>query len=150
MNLFKTPMLVKVQLLNWSIMALSVHFNCLLYCLYFYTILIQCKYTVYNTIVFYTSTSSNLASFLESVCSVESDSMRLQAPLCMGFIQARLLELVVISSSRGSSWPRDQTHISCIGRWILYRWVTGEALSGEYCSLTFVCLSIKQQEHISL
>ena len=29
-----------------------------------------------------------------------------------------------ISSSRGSSWPRDQTHISCIGRWILYHQVT--------------------------
>ena len=29
---------------------------------------------------------------------------------------------VAISSSRGSSWPRDQTHISsisCIGRWVL-------------------------------
>ena len=150
MNLFKTPMLVKFQLLNWSIIALWVHFNCLPYCLYFYTILIQYKYTVYNTIVFSTSTSSNLASFLESVCSVESDSLRLQAPLCMGFFQARLLELVVIFSSRGSSWPRDRTHIHCIGRWILYRWVTGEALSREYCSLTFVCPSIKQQEHISL
>ena len=28
--------------------------------------------------------------------------------------QARILEWVVISSSRRSSWPRDQTHISCI------------------------------------
>ena len=28
--------------------------------------------------------------------------------------QARILEWVAISFSRGSSWPRDQTHISCI------------------------------------
>ena len=28
--------------------------------------------------------------------------------------QARILEWVAISSSKGSSWPRDQTHISCI------------------------------------
>ena len=28
--------------------------------------------------------------------------------------QARILEKVVISSSRGSSWPGDRTHISCI------------------------------------
>ena len=28
--------------------------------------------------------------------------------------QARILEWFVISFSRGSSWPRDQTHISCI------------------------------------
>ena len=31
-----------------------------------------------------------------------------------GTSQARLLELAAISFSRGSSWPRDLTHISCI------------------------------------
>ena len=38
--------------------------------------------------------------------------------------QARILEWVAISYSRGSSWPRDRTHISCvscIGRWYLYQ-----------------------------
>ena len=29
--------------------------------------------------------------------------------------------------SRGSSQPRDQSHVSCIGRQILYRWNTWEA-----------------------
>ena len=38
--------------------------------------------------------------------------------------QARVLERVAISSSKGSSWPRDWTHVSCIGRWILYCWAT--------------------------
>ena len=38
-----------------------------------------------------------------------------------GRLQARILEWVAISFSRGSSRPRVQTHISCIGRWILYR-----------------------------
>ena len=36
-----------------------------------------------------------------------------------GIFQARILEWVVISSSRGSSWPRDRTHVSwvsCIGK----------------------------------
>ena len=28
--------------------------------------------------------------------------------------QARMLEWVAISSSRGSSWPRDRTHVSCL------------------------------------
>ena len=37
-----------------------------------------------------------------------------------GISQARILEWVGISFSRGSSWPRDQTCISCTGRWILY------------------------------
>ena len=31
-----------------------------------------------------------------------------------GIFQIRILEWVVISYSRGSSWPRDWTHVSCI------------------------------------
>ena len=49
-----------------------------------------------------------------------------------GILQARTLEWVSISSSRRSSWPGDQTHISCIsciGRRILYDWATREALN---------------------
>ena len=40
-----------------------------------------------------------------------------------GIFQARILEGVAISYFRGSSWPRDQTHISwvsCIGRQVLF------------------------------
>ena len=44
-----------------------------------------------------------------------------------GVILARILEWVFISSSRGSSQPRDRTRISCIGRWIF----TTEPLSRE-------------------
>ena len=39
-----------------------------------------------------------------------------------GIFQARILEWVAISSSRGSSPPRNQTRISSIGRKILYCW----------------------------
>ena len=35
----------------------------------------------------------------------------------------------------GSSRPRDWTHVSCIGRQILYCWVTREA---QLCSYTFI------------
>ena len=31
-----------------------------------------------------------------------------------GILQARMLEWVAMPSSRGSSWPRDQTRVSCI------------------------------------
>ena len=41
-------------------------------------------------------------------------------------LQARILEWVAIFSSRGSSQPRDQTHVSCIGWQILYYWATSE------------------------
>ena len=48
-----------------------------------------------------------------------------------GILQARILEWVAMLSSRGSSWFRDQTHVSCtscIGKQILYRCITWEAL----------------------
>ena len=37
-----------------------------------------------------------------------------QAPLSMGILQARILEWVPMPYSRGSSQPRDQTHVSHI------------------------------------
>ena len=40
-----------------------------------------------------------------------------------GILQARILEWVAMPSSRGSSRPRDQIHVSCVscnGRWVLY------------------------------
>ena len=47
-----------------------------------------------------------------------------------GIFQARILEWVAISSCRVSSWPKDQTHVSCIscnGRQILNHLTTWEA-----------------------
>ena len=46
--------------------------------------------------------------------------------------QVRILERIAISFSRGSSRPRDRTRVSCIGRWILYRWATREAQTKIY------------------
>ena len=52
-------------------------------------------------------------------CSVMSDSLRPHGynppgSFVHGIFQARILEWVVISFSRGSSRPRDRTHVSCI------------------------------------
>ena len=50
-----------------------------------------------------------------------------------GIFQARTLEWVAISYSRGSSPPSDLTWISCvscIGRWILYYWAIDWILVG--------------------
>ena len=47
-----------------------------------------------------------------------------------GILQARILEWVAISSSRGSSQPRHPTlisYVSCISRRVLYCWATREA-----------------------
>ena len=44
--------------------------------------------------------------------------------------------------SRGSSWPSDQTHISCIGKRILYHWTTREALTLDMPTSKFSISSI--------
>ena len=49
-----------------------------------------------------------------------------QASLSMGILQARILEWVSISYYRGSSQPKDQTHISRINRWMFNCSATGK------------------------
>ena len=44
-----------------------------------------------------------------------------------GILQVRILEWVAISFFSGSSGLRDQTHIACIGKQILYPLATREA-----------------------
>ena len=44
-----------------------------------------------------------------------------------GISQTRILQWVAISFSSRYSWPREQTCISCTGRWILSHWATKEA-----------------------
>ena len=44
-----------------------------------------------------------------------------------GISEVRILKWAAISFSRGSSWFRDWTHVSCIGRHILYHWANREA-----------------------
>ena len=58
---------------------------------------------------------------LETSCSPSGSSVH-------GISQARILEWVVISYSRGSSWLRHWTCGSCTGSRILYHWATREAL----------------------
>ena len=42
-----------------------------------------------------------------------------QAPLFMGILQPRILEWVAMPSFKGLSQPRDRTHVSWTGSWIL-------------------------------
>ena len=52
-----------------------------------------------------------------------------------GISQARILEWVAISYSKGSSQPRSQTHVSfvsCIGRQIPYHYAAWEDLYKLY------------------
>ena len=44
-----------------------------------------------------------------------------------GILQAKILEWAAISFSRGSSWPRNQTQVSCIADRFFTNWATREA-----------------------
>ena len=64
-------------------------------------------------------------------CPTPCDPMDCSLPgsTVHGIFQARILEWVAISYSRGSFGPKDRTHVSCvscIGRRILYHCANGE------------------------
>ena len=83
-------------------------------------------------------------------CSVVSDSLRphgLQPArlLFNGILQARILGWVAISFSKGSSWPRDRTQVSCTAGRCFTIWATREALQCSHKSakdLTLPCLDV--------
>ena len=67
-------------------------------------------------------------------CLTLCDPMDAPGPSVHGIPQPKILEWLVISSSRGSSQARARTHascISCISRQILYHWATWEAPAYE-------------------
>ena len=57
--------------------------------------------------------------------------------------QAWILEWVVIPFSRDSSQPRDRTHVSCIGRWILYHLNNQKILLSLICGIEIICKEIQ-------
>ena len=89
--------------------------------------------------VLLTSNSHNLVGccLVTKLCLTLCDPVDCSPPCSSAHAisQARILEWVAIAFSRGSSQPRHQTHISCIGRWILYHWATSDALSKHNTSL---------------
>ena len=71
-----------------------------------------------------------------------------QAPLSWDFLGKNTGLCDAVSSSRGSSWPRDQTCISCvscIGRQILYCWAIGEDGEMSCCLLRWTATSSHAQ-----
>ena len=63
-----------------------------------------------------------------------------------GISQARMLEWVAISYFRGSSQPRDRTHVSCVswsGRQVIYHCATCETPKHVTCMLCSTQQSIK-------
>ena len=63
------------------------------------------------------------------LCPTPWDSVDCSLPgSCVhGFLQARILEWVAMPCSRGSSPPRDSTHVFCITARLFIHWATWEA-----------------------
>ena len=88
------------------------------------------------------------------VCSVAESSLfvtpwtvALQVPLSMGFLQARILEWVAISSCRRSFRSRDRVLVSCLLHWQAdflppgkpYRWERAFQNKQQRCVPEFCC-----------
>ena len=79
-----------------------------------------------------------------NICTLHAQSLQLcltlwdpkacnpQASSVHGILQARMLACVAISFSRGSSWPRNWTWVSCIAG----RFFTSESLGKDYMHFT--------------
>ena len=64
-----------------------------------------------------------------------------QAPLVHGILQARILKWVVMLSSRGSSQPSNETHVSSIADRFFTHWGTWEALVPS-CYIPFILCTV--------
>ena len=75
----------------------------------------------------------------------------LPASSIYGIFQARVLEWVAISFSRGSSWPRDQTPIYLTAGRCFTVWATRKAHVSQEWDLTwFQCLCILWESGINI
>ena len=77
--------------------------------------------------------------------SVVSDSLQphgLPGSSVLGILLARILEWVAISFSRGSSWPRDWTEVSCIADRFFTIWATRKpTIKRHFLSLNLKSIS---------
>ena len=113
-----------------------------------------CYFQVYSTVI-HIYTYEYIYSFSDSFSScvlVTQSCLTLCDPTdynplgssVPGILQARILDWVAIPFSRGSSWPRDGTRMSCIAGSFFTIWATGMSQSFslnyykiEYSSLCY-------------
>ena len=100
--------------------------------------LTSCYFSLWCLSFSHNTCACSVAQFCWTFC----DPMDCRTPgsSVQGIFQARILKWVAISYSRGSSWSRDWTSISCLsctGRWILYHCATWEALNTWFQFISF-------------
>ena len=86
-----------------------------------------CSYQQYDSLI--TKSCLTLATPWTLAGSLPGSSVH-------GIFQARILKWVAISFSKGFSWPRDRTPVSCITDGLFTDWTTSEA--GQVLKTTFL------------
>ena len=78
-------------------------------------------------------TSTLCMCLVTQLCLTLCDPMDCSPPgsSVHGIFQARILEWVATHSSRGSSWPRNWTRVSCIAGGFFTSWATREDCTGS-------------------
>ena len=83
---------------------------------------------------------------IAQLCLTLCDPIDCNPPGCSvhGISQVRILELVAISFSRESSWPRDRIQVSHIAGRFFTGWATREAPVNSFlCLVTQSCLTFR-------
>ena len=114
----------------------------------------DCSHEIKRCLLLGRKAMTNLVTLVTQACLTLWDPMDC-SPLgssVHGLLQARIMEWIALSSSRGSSPPRGQTYISCvscIGRWIFFYQLchlgSPPILLGLYIKLIFKLLYVFDQ-----
>ena len=101
-----------------------------------------------HVVVYSAALSPQLNWQVEDCCLVAKSRLTLSYPIdCSplvssvhGILQARILEWVAMSSSRGSSWSRDQTRITCLAGGFFTTEPPGKPMKwyGPACNLWYI------------
>ena len=118
------------------------------------------------------SNAKDIPELIKFLCQDKQLVAQLYSTLCnsmgysapgssvQGILQARILEWVAISYSRGSSWPRNQTPVSCIAGRFFTILATREAqikkkaleisqtVKDKYCMISLICVIYKENQII--
>ena len=95
------------------------------------TTLQQASITGKTAIFFKDVLAVSILCLVAQLCPTLCDSLDCSPPgsSVHGIFQARILDWVAISFSRGSSWPKHWTCVSCIAGRFFTSWVVGKALA---------------------
>ena len=128
-------MAFQVPLILWIVLLFFFYFPTLLKYNWHITL---CKFKVYNVMIWNIYTYSEKWKWSPSIMSDSCDPTDCILPgfSFHGIFQARVLEWVAISFSRGSSRPRDQTQVSLIADRHYTLWATREALSESHSGVS--------------